>query len=136
MSWGLTNGGLRLKSSEKILQKSFLEHRASLGLVGALSEPIGAFLGPIRTNSSPPHKRGWNSEIVLGIGRRDPKLCVTNQTHLQTILAVLTTLLHSGVGQLCRELKNICHHHPKSRDCPKRDPPSLRARILTTFYLA
>ena len=46
---GLTNGGLSPKFSEKIGQKSFRENRTFSGLIGAISGPIGAFLGLIGT---------------------------------------------------------------------------------------
>ena len=52
---GLANGGLSPKFSEKIGQKSFRENRAPLGLIGAFSVPIGAFLGLSGTDSSTPH---------------------------------------------------------------------------------
>ena len=48
---GLTNGGFSSKFSEKIGGKSSLENRAFSGL-------IGAFSGPIGTNSSAAHSHG------------------------------------------------------------------------------
>ena len=55
---GLTNGGLSPKFSEKIGGKSFLENRAFSGQIGPISGLVGAFSGPIGTNSSAPHSRG------------------------------------------------------------------------------
>ena len=54
---GLTNVGLSPKFSEKIGGKSVLDNRAFLG-------PIGAFSGPIGTNSSTPHSHKERAEIA------------------------------------------------------------------------
>ena len=61
---GLTNGGLSPKFSEKIGGKSFLENRAFSGQIGAISRLVGAFSGPIGTNSSAPHSHGGRAEIA------------------------------------------------------------------------
>ena len=61
---GLTNGGLSPKFSEKIGGKSFLENRAFSGQIPAISGLVGAFSGPIGTNSSAPHSHGGRAEIA------------------------------------------------------------------------
>ena len=55
-----------IKYSEKIRQQSFLENRDLSGLTGALSGPIGVFLGLIGTklNSSTSHSCGETAAIA------------------------------------------------------------------------
>ena len=64
--WGLTNGGLHLKFSENSRQKSFLEDRASSGLIGVFSGTIGGLLGPWgRTGPIPLHLTATEEEQKL-----------------------------------------------------------------------